>query len=61
MNHRRYQKEIVATEYCTKRMMEATKGICQKSIKGGQRSVQFLMVGLTPRRRHKLLWKLVPN
>ena len=31
----KYQKELVATAACTKRMMEATKGIGQKSIKGG--------------------------
>ena len=35
MKHSRYQKELGATTACTKRMMEATKGIGQKSIKGG--------------------------
>ena len=33
--HSKYQQEIRATEACTKRMMEATEGIGQKSIKGG--------------------------
>ena len=32
---RRYQQEIGAIAACTKRIMEATKGIGQKSIKGG--------------------------
>ena len=35
MKDRGYQKELGATAACTKRMMEATKGIGQKSIKGG--------------------------
>ena len=35
MNHSKYQKEIGATTDCTKIMMEETKGIGQKSIKGG--------------------------
>ena len=35
MKHSKYQKELGATEACTKRMMEATKGIGQKYIKGG--------------------------
>ena len=35
MKHSNYQQEIGATAACTKRMTEATKGICQKSIKGG--------------------------
>ena len=35
MNHRNHQEDIGATASCNKRIMEATKGICQKSIKGG--------------------------
>ena len=35
MKDRRYQKDLVSTAACTKRIMEATKGIGQKSIKGG--------------------------
>ena len=35
MKHSKYQKELGATASCTKRMMEATKGIGQKSIKWG--------------------------
>ena len=35
MKYSRYQKELGATAACTKRMMEETKGIGQKSKKGG--------------------------
>ena len=35
MKESRYQKELGATAACTKRMMEETKGIGQKSKKGG--------------------------
>ena len=35
MNHSKYKQELGSTEACTKRMMEAKKGIGQKSIKGG--------------------------
>ena len=35
MNHSKYQKELGATAACTKIMTEETKGIGQKSIKGG--------------------------
>ena len=35
MKHIKYQQEIGETAACTKIMMEATKGIVQKSIKGG--------------------------
>ena len=35
MNQIKYQKELGETSACTKRMTEATKGIGQKSIKGG--------------------------
>ena len=35
MNHSKYQQEIGSTAACTNIMMEATKGICQNSIKGG--------------------------
>ena len=35
MKHSRYQKELGSTSACNKRMMEATKGIGQKSIKVG--------------------------
>ena len=37
MKYSRYQHELVATAACTKRMMEATKGIGHKSIEGGTR------------------------
>ena len=37
MKDSRYQKEIRATSACTKQMMEETKGIGQKSKKGGQK------------------------
>ena len=35
MKDSRYQQELGATVACTKRMMEETKGIGQKSKKGG--------------------------
>ena len=35
VNHSNYHKELGATESCTNRIMEATKGIGQKSIKLG--------------------------
>ena len=35
MKHSNYQQELGATAAYTKRMMEAKKGIVQKSIKGG--------------------------
>ena len=35
MKHSKYQKDLGATSSCTKKMMEAIKGIGQKSIKGG--------------------------
>ena len=35
MNHSCYQQELGATAACANRMMEATKGIGQNSIKGG--------------------------
>ena len=35
MKHSNYQQELGATAACTKRMMEATKGIGQKFIEGG--------------------------
>ena len=35
MNHSKYQQGLGATAACTKIIMEATKGIGQKSIKGG--------------------------
>ena len=35
MKHSKYQQEIGSTAACTKIIMEATKGIGQKSIKGG--------------------------
>ena len=35
MKHSNFHQELVATAACTKRMMEATKGIGQKYIKGG--------------------------
>ena len=35
MKHSKYQQDIVETAACTKRMLEATKGISQNSIKGG--------------------------
>ena len=60
MKHSNYQQGFGETAACTKRMMEAKEGIGQKSIKGGQMIVYFLIVGLPPRRRQKLRWKLVP-
>ena len=59
MKHRKYQQELGATAACTKRIMEATKGIGQRSIKEGGRIVSFLIVGSHPRRRKNLQWKLV--
>ena len=55
----KYQKELVATAACTKRMMEATKGIGQKSIKGGTKDFPFSIVGSPPRIRQNLQWKWV--
>ena len=37
MNNIKYQNELGSTAACTKRMMEATKGICKKYIKGGKK------------------------
>ena len=37
MKHRKYHKELGETVLCTKIIMETTKGIGQKSIKGGTR------------------------
>ena len=61
MNHSKHHKELGATTACNKRMMEATKGVGQKSIKGGQKIVSFLIVDLPPRRRQKLQCRLVPS
>ena len=41
MNHSKYQKELGSTAVCTKRKMEATKGIGQKSIQGGTEDCFF--------------------
>ena len=38
MNKSKYQKELGETSVCTNRMMEATKGIGQKFIKGGMKN-----------------------
>ena len=35
MKHSKYQQELGATEACTKKMMEAKKGIGQRYIKRG--------------------------
>ena len=35
MKHSKYQQELGSTAACTKRVMEATKGMGQKSIEGG--------------------------
>ena len=35
MKHRKYHKELGETAACTKIIMESTKGIGKKSIKGG--------------------------
>ena len=35
MKHSKYQQELGANAACTKKIMEATEGIGQKSIKGG--------------------------
>ena len=35
MKHSKYQQDLGATVACTNSMMEATKGIGQKSIEGG--------------------------
>ena len=42
VNHRKYQQDIGATEACTKRTMEATKGIGQKYIKGSNKDCFLL-------------------
>ena len=44
MKDSRYQQELGATAACTKRMIEATKGIGRKSIKGGTKDC-FLFDG----------------
>ena len=59
MKKSRYQQELGATAACTKRMMEETKGVGQKSKNGGRRIVSCLMVGSPPRRRQKLQWNWV--
>ena len=56
MKHIKYHQELGATVACTKRMMEATKGIGKKSIKGGTKDFPFLIVGSPPRRRQNLWW-----
>ena len=37
MKYIKYQKEFIETAACNKRMTEATKGVGQKSIKGGKK------------------------
>ena len=59
MKKSRYQQELRATAACTKRMMEETKGIGQKSKRGGRRIVSCLIVGSPRRRRQKLKWNWV--
>ena len=61
MKNSKYQHELGSTAACTKRMMKATKGIGQKSIKGGTKDFSFLIYGSPPRRRQKLRWKLVSS
>ena len=56
MNQRNYQKYFGATSACTKRMMEATKRIGQKSIKGGTKDYFLFDSWYPPRRRQKLRW-----
>ena len=53
MKHSKYQQELGANSACTKRMMEATSGIGQKSIKGGTKD-DFLFDGwFTSKRAEK--------
>ena len=54
MKHNKYQKDVGATAAYTKRMMESIKGVSQISIKGVQRIVFFLIVGLPPIKWQKL-------
>ena len=61
MKHSKYHHELGATAACTKRIMEATKGIGQKSIKWGTKDCFLLIVGSPQRRRNNLQWKLVPR
>ena len=46
-NSRKYDMKIGETSVCKKRIMEETKGIRQRYIKGGRRIVFFLTVGST--------------
>ena len=57
MNHRKYKKELGATVAYTKRMMESTKGICQKYKKGATKDC-FISHQI---RRRNMRWKLVPS
>ena len=50
MNHRKYQQELGANASCTKRMAEATKGIGQKSIKGGTKNCFLFDSWLSPKK-----------
>ena len=54
IKHSKYNRDIGTTAACTKRMMNSTKGVYQKSIKGGRRIVSFLIVGSPPKRRQNL-------
>ena len=45
-----YQQELGSTAACMKRVMEETKGVGQKSKKGGRRIVSCLVVVSPPRR-----------
>ena len=61
MMHINYQKELGDTAFCTKKTIEATKGIGEKSRKGATKDFLFLTVGSPQRRRENKKWKLVPT
>ena len=58
MTHSKYQHQLEATASCTKRMVEARKGISQKYKKGIRMIVLFLTVYSTQISLQKLRWKM---
>ena len=58
MNKNEYHLNLGATEACTTRMMEETKGIYHRDVKGSTKDF-FLAVGLPQIRCYKLKWVLV--
>ena len=61
MNHSKYHQQIGATAVCNNIIMESTKGVGQRYIKGATKDCLFFTVGSPQRIRKKLQWNLVPT